>query len=160
MQKTRHRGFTLIELVMVMAVMVILLLVALPSYLDRIVREHVAEALPLAELPKPAVEVAWRMGAELPADNAAAGLPVPEKIVNDRVKSVTLENGAIHIRFGNRAHKTLQDKVLTVRPAGVADARVVPVTWLCAGAPAPGNMTALGENRTTVPAGLLPLRCR
>lgn len=160
MRTTRRRGFTLIELLVVMAVMVILLLVALPTYLDRLVREQIAEALPLADLAKPAVEVAWRLGAAPPEDNAAADLPAAEKIVNERVKSVTLENGAIHIRFGNRAHKSLQDKVLTVRAAGVADARVVPIAWLCGSAPAPVNMTALGENRTTVPAGLLPARCR
>jgi type IV pilus assembly protein PilA len=76
------------------------------------------------------------------------------------VQSVTLENGAIHIAFGNRAHKTLQGKVLTLRPAGVDDARVVPLAWLCGHAPAPDKMTALGQDRTTVPPGMLPLRCR
>jgi type IV pilus assembly protein PilA len=156
----RRRGFTLIELMVALSVVTILMLVALPSFIDRTVREQVAEALPLGELGKPPVQAAWLASTPLPADNAAAGLPPPEKIVNERVQSVTLENGAIHIAFGNRAHKTLQGKVLTLRPAGVDDARVVPLAWLCGHAPAPDQMIALGQDRTTVPPGMLPLRCR
>jgi type IV pilus assembly protein PilA len=124
------------------------------------VREQVAEALPLADILKPPVDAAWRASQPLPPDNAAAGLPPPEKIVNAMVRSVALDHGAIHITFGNKAHRTLAGKVLTLRPAGVADARVVPLTWLCGRAATPQNMTAQGTDRTNVPAGLLPPRCR
>lgn len=144
----------------VVSVIAILALIALPTYIDKQVREQVAEALPLADIAKAPVQAAWLLGAALPADNAAAGLPEPEKIVNNWVKSVSVDHGAIDIVFGNRANKVLQGKVLTVRPAGVDDARIVPLTWLCGSAPAPDKMTAQGENRTNVPAGLLPLRCR
>jgi type IV pilus assembly protein PilA len=154
------RGFTLIELLAVLAVMAILLTIALPSYLDQRVREQVAEGLPLADLAKPAVQAAWLAGAPLPADNAAAGLPPPQKIVNAWVQSVTVDHGAIHIAFGQRANKLLQGKIVTVRPAGVEDARIVPLTWLCGRAAAPAPMVAQGENRTSLPSGLLPLRCR
>ena len=156
----RARGFTLLELMIVLAVVAILAMIALPSYIDRMVRQQIGEALPLADLAKPPVEAAWRAGTPLPHDNAAAGLPPPEKIVNQVVQSVTLEDGAIQIAFGNRAQRTLQGKVLTVRPAGVVDARVVPMTWLCGKAAPPAPMTAQGEDRTSVPAGVLPLRCR
>lgn len=141
-------------------VLAVLLLLALPSYLDKLVRDQIYQALPLADLAKGPVQAAWQAGTDLPEDNAAAGLPPAEKIVNQRVRSVLVEKGVIHLQFGNQAHKALHGKVLTVRPAGVADARIVPLVWLCAGAPVPDQMTALGENRTTVPAGLLPLRCR
>lgn len=157
---SRTRGFTLLELMVALGVLVILLLVALPSYLDRIVREQVAEALPLADLAKPAVAAAWLAGSPLPADNAAAGLPPPEKIVNQWVRSVTVADGAIDIAFGNRAARALQGQVLTVRPAGVPDARVVPLVWLCGLAGPPDKMEALGANRTSVPGGFLPPRCR
>jgi len=156
----RGRGFTLLELMIVLAVVAILAMIALPSYIERTVRQQIGEALPLADLAKPPVEAAWRAGTPLPHDNTAAGLPPPEKIVNQVVQSVTLEDGAIQIHFGNRAQRSLQGKVLTVRPAGVADARVVPVTWLCGKAAAPAQMTAQGEDRTSVPVGMLPLRCR
>jgi type IV pilus assembly protein PilA len=142
------------------SVLAILMLIALPSYMDKLVREQVVEALALADVAKPPVQAAWRAGADLPADNAAAALPAPEQIVNQRVKAVVLEQGAIHIHFGNQAHGQLQGKVLSVRPAGVQAARVVPLVWLCAGAAVPQQMAVLGENRTTVPQSMLPLRCR
>jgi len=154
------RGFTLLEMMAVVAVIAILAMLALPTYMDRIVREQIAESLPLADLAKPAVQAAWLAGAPLPADNAAAGLPVPGKIVGNFVQSVTLEQGAIHLAFGNKAHGALKGKVLTVRPAGVEDARIVPLAWQCGAAGAPAPMVALGANRTSVAAGLLPLRCR
>lgn len=157
---SRAPGFTLIEMLAVLSVIAILAMMALPSYMDRVVREQVVEALPLADIAKPPVEAAWRNGTPLPVNNASAGLPAADKIVNQRVKSISVDRGAIHVEFGNQAHRSLQGKVLTLRPAGVEDARVVPVTWLCAGAAAPDKMTAQGENRTTVPPGLLPLRCR
>jgi type IV pilus assembly protein PilA len=159
-QPSRPRGFTLIELMVTIGVAAILMLIALPTTMDKLVREQVDEALPLAEVVKAPVELAWRTGLPLPADNAAAGLPPPEKIVNRVVQSVRLDGGTIQITFGNSALRLLQGKVLTVRAAGVSDARIVPLTWLCAAAAVPGNMQAQGENRTTVPAPYLPVRCR
>ncbi len=156
----RPRGFTLIELMVVVSVMAILALIALPSFTDKLVRDQVAEAVPLGAIAKPAIEAAWRAGQPLPADNAAAALPVPEKIVNNVVSSVTVQDGAIHIRFGNRASKLLSGKTLSLRPAVVNDAPIVPVTWLCGAARAPDKMTARGIDRTDIAAGLLPLRCR
>ena len=155
-----RRGFTLIELMVVVAIAVILMLVTLPGFTERAVREQVAEALPLADIAKPAIELAWRTSLPLPADNAAAGLPPADKIVNQQVQSVTVVQGAIHIAFGGRAHKELQGKVLTIRPAGVEDAHIVPVTWLCGNTVAPAKMAAQGENRTSVPLKFLPVKCR
>jgi type IV pilus assembly protein PilA len=158
--RDRRGGFTLIELLVVIAVLAILALIALPSYLDRLARQQVAEALPLANVLKPAVEAAWAQRRPLPADNAAAGAPPPEKIVNEMVSSVTLQDGAIHIAFGNRASSTLRGHILTVRPASVDDAPTVPITWLCGHAPPPSPMTAKGVDRTDIPPGFLPPRCR
>lgn len=156
----RARAFTLIEMMVVVSVIAILALVALPTFTDKLVRDQVAEALPLGAIAKPAIEAAWRAGQPLPADNAAAALPVPEKIVNNVVSSVTVQDGAIHIRFGNRANKLLTGKTLSLRPAVVDDAPIVPVTWLCGAARPPEKMTARGADRTDIPTGLLPLRCR
>jgi type IV pilus assembly protein PilA len=73
---------------------------------------------------------------------------------------VALEAGAIHITFGNRANGALQGKMLTLRPAVVDDAPIVPIAWVCGLAPVPGNMSAKGANRTNIPANYLPLKCR
>lgn len=157
---SRRSGFTLIELMVVVAIAVTLMMLTLPGYTDRAVREQVAEALPLADIAKPAIALSWATGLPLPADNAAAGLPSPDKIVNQRVQSVTVVDGAIHILFGGRAHKALQGKVLSVRAAVVTDARIVPITWLCGNTAAPEKMAAQGVNRTDVPLKFLPAKCR
>ena len=95
-----------------------------------------------------------------PADNAAAGLPVPDKIVNNFVSSVAVRDGAIDLTFGNRASGVIKGKVLTLRAAVVEDAPIVPVTWVCGYAAAPGKMTVTSVDRTNIPAVYLPLRCR
>jgi type IV pilus assembly protein PilA len=50
--------------------------------------------------------------------------------------------------------------MLTLRPAVVEDAPVVPITWVCGYATAPDKMTIKGTNNTTVPAPYLPIKCR
>jgi type IV pilus assembly protein PilA len=156
----RRRGFTLLELMVVVGIVAILALLALPMYSDKFIRDQIAEALPLADIAKPPVAVSWAALRIFPADNAAAGLPVADKIVNNYIKSVSIENGAIHITFGNKANAAILGKILTLRPAVVEDAPIVPVTWVCGYATAPEKMTIRGENRTSVPAGYLPIRCR
>ena len=156
----RTDGFTLIEILIVIGVVAILALLALPNYSTRIIQEQIVEALPLADIAKPPVALGWAVTQTFPADNAAAGLPVPEKIVSNLVSSVALDGGVINITFGNRANNQIVGKVLSIRPAVVEDSPIVPITWLCGFAPTPGKMTAKGMNKTTIPANQLPLRCR
>jgi len=144
----------------VLAVIAILALMAVPGYQDRIVREQIQAALPLADIAKAPVAAAWAALQALPPDNAAVGLPVPEKIVNNQIRAVRIENGAIHITFGNRAVSVIDGKTLSLRPGVVEDAAIVPVAWVCGYAEPPGNMVAKGANRTDIPAHFLPFACR
>ncbi len=153
-------GFTLIEMMVVIAIVAILALIALPSYFDKIAREQIEEALPLADLVKRPVAARWAATKEILADNAAAQVPEANKIVSNLVSSVTLQDGAIHVVFGNRASGALKGKTVTLRPGVVEDAQIVPVAWVCAGASVPKGMVARGVNRTDVPPNLLPMRCR
>ena len=57
-----------------------------------------------------------------PPDNATAGLPVADKIVNNAISSVAVQDGAIHVTFGNRANAVIAGKILTLRAAMVEDA--------------------------------------
>jgi type IV pilus assembly protein PilA len=156
----RQRGFTLLELMVVVGIIAILALLAIPTYQDKFVRDQIAEALPLADIAKPPVALQWALLQNFPADNAAAGLPVADKIVNNFISSVAIQGGAIHITFGNHANRAVLGKILTLRPAVVEDAPIVPVTWVCGYATAPEKMTVKGGNKTNIPPGWLPLRCR
>ena len=147
-------------MMVVLGVVAVLALMLVPAYTDRLIREQVNEALPLAEVAKRPVAAAWAAVQKFPADNAAAGLPVREKIVSDLVSSVAVESGSIHVTFGNRANSAIRGKVLTLRPAVVEDAPVVPVTWLCGFAAVPEKMVAKTANRTDIPKGYLPVKCR
>jgi type IV pilus assembly protein PilA len=160
MTKTRPGGFTLIELMIVLAIIVILALVAMPSMQDKLVRDQIVEASKLAEIAKMPIAGAWSATKTLPSDNAAAGLPPADKIVSNLVSSVLIEGGAIHLTFGNQANAALKGRRLTFRPAVVDDAPVVPVSWVCAGGKTPEKMSAKGVDRTDVEARYLPLNCR
>lgn len=155
-----RRGFTMIELMMVVAVIAILATLAMPSLQARVVREQILEGMKLAEVAKAPVALAWKSAHVLPADNAAAGLPAAERIVSNLVIGVGVEQGAVQVTFGNQANGAIRGKTLTLRPAVIDDAPVVPVAWVCGAAPVPAPMTVHGSNRTDVPARYLPLNCR
>jgi len=158
---TRRRdGFTMVEMMVVVGVIAILALIAAPSFQNQIVRDQINTALPLADIVKAPLAASWTVAQSFPADNAAAGLPSADKIVNNYINAILVRDGAIHITFGNRANGLIQGKILTIRPAVVEDAPVVPVTWVCGTAEGPGKMTVKGENRTNIPAGYLPFNCR
>jgi type IV pilus assembly protein PilA len=154
------RGLTMIEVLVVLGIMAILALMAVPALQDRIIRDRVAAALPLADVAKTPIALAWAATQTFPADNASAGLPIPEKFVSNYVSSVAIANGAIHITFGNSAGSVVKGKILSIRPAVVADAPIVPITWVCGNADWPVAMRINGENKTDLPANFLPVNCR
>ncbi|MEO8740932.1 MAG: pilin [Casimicrobiaceae bacterium] len=154
-------GMTLIEVAVILAIIGTLALLAIPGMGERIARDQVVAALPLAEIAKPPIALAWLATQVLPADNATAGLPPPSKIISNYVSSVAVDNGAIHITFASsNVNGAIAGKVLTLRPAVVADAPIVPITWVCGNGTWPAGMTIQGENRTNIAAPFLPVNCR
>ncbi|HEV7820416.1 MAG TPA: pilin [Burkholderiales bacterium] len=156
----RRAGFSLIEVMVVFAIIAILALMAAPSFQDQIIRDQINKALPLADIAKTPNAVAWGMLQTFPTDNASAGLPPADKIVNDAISAVTVQDGSIHITFGNRANGVITGKILSLRAAVIEDAPIVPVTWVCGYAEPPDKMTLHGQNQTNVPAAFLPFACR
>ena len=157
---THGDGFTLMEMMVVVAIICILALIAAPSYLDQIVRKQIVDAVPLADIAKTPIAAAWAIAQSFPQDNAGAGLPPADKIVNNFISSLSVQDGAIHIAFGNSANALIKGKILSIRAAVVVDAPIVPVAWVCGNAAGPGKMTIKGENKTNIPAAYLPLNCR
>jgi type IV pilus assembly protein PilA len=147
-------------MMVVIAIIGILALLAAPTFQDSIVRAEIKEALPLADLAKQPVAATWRAVQLFPKDNSEVLLPPPEKIVSNLISSVAIKDGVINITFGNRCNGIIKGKVLSLRPAVVEDAPVVPVAWVCGSAEVPDKMVVKGSNETNIPDAFLPFNCR
>jgi type IV pilus assembly protein PilA len=158
--KLKDRGFTLIELMIVISILGILATMAMPSFQDRIIRTQMKEAFNLGEIAKKAVEDYYKASGTLPESNAAAGLPQPDKIIGNYVSQVRVKDGAIDITLGNRINKNVDGKIVTVRPAIVEGTPIVPIAWVHGYASVPQGMAAMGTNNTNVLPRHLPVYCR
>ena len=154
-----HYGFTLVELMIVIAIVAILATIAMPSYLAQHQRKDVVEALRTAKNIRDDVTYYYDTHLSFPSDNKEAGVPEPEFLIGNKITKIEIEDGAIHITLGNKASKTLHDKIVTIRPAIVTDSPKSPISWLCGpDEPVPG-MEAVGKNKTDIVIGLLPASC-
>lgn len=156
----RNAGFTWIELLFVLAVFAILMAMAIPGLRDVAAKSQVRDGLVLADLARRGVQAAWTAKGEMPADNAAAGIPPRDKIVGNLIKDVNVAGGAITLTYGNNVSKVLDGKRLTLRPAVVADQPMVPIAWICHRLPVPKGMEVQGKDETDIPPNFLPLECR
>ncbi|WP_035274582.1 pilin [Desulfogranum japonicum] len=155
------KGFTLVELMIVISIISILTTMAMPSFQDRVIRSQVQEALRLADFVRVAVENFYTAhDGRLPHDNLAADLPAADRIVGNYTAAVAINDGMIAITLGNRINKNARGKVLALRPARVDGEPRVPIAWVCGYASVPDKMFVGGENATTLEPRLLPLECR
>ncbi|HEZ1853108.1 TPA: pilin [Neisseria meningitidis] len=92
---TLQKGFTLIELMIVIAIVGILAAVALPAYQDYTARAQVSEAILLAEGQKSAVTEYYLNHGEWPANNSSAGVATSANIKGKYVQSVEVKNGVV-----------------------------------------------------------------
>jgi type IV pilus assembly protein PilA len=156
----RHSGFTLIELMIVIAIIGILASIAIPAYQSYTIRAQVTEAFSLAsELKGPIQEYRKERGM-LPADNAAAGVPAPEKLIGNYVTRVEVNQGAISVTFGNFVNKSIDGQIVTLQPIVVKGSPASPMSWRCGYRGVPNGMEPVGENRTNMDAKFLPVSCR
>lgn len=156
----RQSGFTLIELMIVVAIIGILASIALPSYQDYTMRAQLVEALTLASELKINIKDYHKSHGRFPINNEDAGLPQAEYLIGNFVESIVVENGALHVKLGNKINQNLVGKTLSLRPLVVPQSPTSPISWNCGSAKAPKGMAAVGEDRTTVDNKHLPTICR
>ena len=139
--KRVQQGFTLIELMIVVAIIGILAAIALPAYQDYTKRAHVSEGLSLAAAAKTAVTEFYSTNNTWPTNNTSAGLASATDIKGNAVHSVEVDASEITITYNSKIDSTTSKTVVLK-----ADASGGAINWTC--------------NTGTIEDKFLPANCR
>ena len=168
---SNQRGFTLIELMIVVAIIGILAAIAIPAYQDYTIRSQVTEGLNLAGAVKAAVAETYADRGTWPLTNLEAGVVDKNGAMvtpnGKYVLGIAIDKGTINIQYGNQANKNIagaNNKLSLVPKVSPND----DVIWLCgqnAGnnitpAPADPATGAPGANNTNITPKYVPASCR
>jgi type IV pilus assembly protein PilA len=165
--KRVQQGFTLIELMIVVAIIGILAAIAIPAYQDYTIRAQVTEGMNLAAAAKAAVSESFTNKGVAPADRTAAGMSANATDTTGKyVSQVLVTNGVIQITYGGaEVNSIIKGATLELVPYVSNDNSV---EWRCGGAPVPNGSVGLMKNAVAGGGSLnapntlkyLPAACR
>jgi type IV pilus assembly protein PilA len=158
--RTLQKGFTLIELMIVVAIIGILAAIAIPAYQDYTVRAQVTEGLNLAADLKAGVAEYFANTGSWPSSNGVLGLSSTK--AGKYVSAVTVNTGTIQIDYGRQANSSAlgagATDILALTPTVSDNGDVI---WNCGNHTVVGNATpAAGTVLTTVRNKYMPQTCR
>jgi type IV pilus assembly protein PilA len=148
--KSVQKGFTLIELMIVVAIIGILAAIAIPAYQDYTIRAQVTEGLNLAGAVKAGVAESYAQRGTWPANNVEAGLDaIATNISGKYVDNINVAAGVITITYGKQANAAILTKTLIITPGTSLNQDV---SWICGDHTTPAGVTAAA---TPAPGSLL-----
>src|SRR6266849_4107306 len=149
--KQVQKGFTLIELMIVIAIIGILAAIAIPAYQNYTIRAQVTEGLTLADGWKTAISEYYANTGNWPALTNLTGTNYSQGKYETAVTVLT--SGVISITYGNQANAKINGLVLNIVPATNANNDVL---WVCGNATAPTAGTTIATATSSVSAQYLP----
>jgi type IV pilus assembly protein PilA len=124
-----QQGFTLIELMIVVAIIGILAAIAIPAYQDYTIRAQVSEGMSLTSGVRTALSESFQTTGVWPADNTAAGVADAGSITGNYVTQVVVNESLITATFGNQANAKIAGETLVLSGSDMGGS----VQWNCAG---------------------------
>ncbi len=126
---SEQQAFTLIELMIVVAIIGILAAIAIPAYQDYTIRSQISEGLSLSGAAKASIGEFYASRGVFPSDNTEAGMEAPGEIAGKYVSSVAAAANVITVTFGNDAHATITANAVDL----IATENFGTIRWVCTG---------------------------